>query len=52
MKLTVEKENRINKVLQDTGFYSRREADRLIESRKVHVNGNRATLGQILILMR
>lgn len=48
MKLIVEKENRINKVLQDTGFYSRREADRLIESRKVHVNGNRAVLGQIL----
>jgi 23S rRNA pseudouridine2604 synthase len=48
MKLVTEKENRINKVLQDTGLYSRREADRLIESKKVYVNGERAVLGQIL----
>jgi 23S rRNA pseudouridine2604 synthase len=48
MKIVIAKENRINKALQDTGFYSRREADRLIESRKVHVNGERAVLGQIL----
>ncbi len=48
MKITITKENRINKALQETGFYSRREADRLVESRKVHINGERAVLGQIL----
>mgnify|MGYP001377244064 CR=1 FL=1 len=36
---------RLNKFISDSGLYSRREADRLIESNKVYVNGKLATLG-------
>jgi 23S rRNA pseudouridine2604 synthase len=37
---------RLNKYLSDAGVCSRREADRLIEAGKVHVNGIVATMGQ------
>lgn len=37
---------RINKFLAEAGICSRRNADKLIESGKVLVNGKRATLGQ------
>jgi len=36
---------RLNKFISDTGFCSRREADRLIESGLVSVNGNTALVG-------
>ncbi|MEF9953159.1 MAG: 23S rRNA pseudouridine(2604) synthase RluF [Clostridium sp.] len=36
---------RLNKYISDTGFCSRREADKLIESGKVTINNNIATLG-------
>ncbi len=38
-------EQRLNKFISDSGYTSRREADRLIESGKVTINGQRATLG-------
>ncbi len=38
-------ERRLNKFISDSGYCSRREADRLIESRKVTLNGRVATLG-------
>lgn len=39
---------RLNKYLADRGVCSRREADRLIESRKVKVNGTPAALGVLV----
>jgi 23S rRNA pseudouridine2604 synthase len=45
MKFTVKNTGRINKAIQDTGMYSRREADSLIERRKVHVNDTFGVLG-------
>ncbi|MFB8378364.1 MULTISPECIES: 23S rRNA pseudouridine(2604) synthase RluF [Paenibacillus] len=36
---------RINKFISETGFCSRREADRLVESGKVTINGVKAELG-------
>ena len=39
---------RINKYLRDRGFASRREADELIISGKVQVNGKRAKLGLLI----
>ncbi len=36
---------RLNKYISDTGYTSRREADKLIESGKVTLNGKRAELG-------
>jgi 23S rRNA pseudouridine2604 synthase len=36
---------RLNKAISETGFCSRREADRLIETGKVKVNGEVAGLG-------
>ncbi|KMT23121.1 23S rRNA pseudouridine(2604) synthase RluF [Clostridium cylindrosporum] len=36
---------RINKYISDTGICSRREADKLIQSGKVTINGKRAALG-------
>ncbi len=38
-------QKRLNKAISETGFCSRREADRLIESGKVKVNGEVAGLG-------
>ena len=38
-------EIRLNKYLSDAGVYSRREADKLIESGKVFVDGKRAEMG-------
>ncbi len=38
-------EQRVNKFISDAGYASRREADRLIESGKVTINGVVATLG-------
>lgn len=40
------KETRINKALSDTGFCSRREADALVEAKRVTVNGVPAEMGQ------
>ncbi|MBB79118.1 MAG: 23S rRNA pseudouridine synthase F [Crocinitomicaceae bacterium] len=37
---------RLNKAISETGFCSRRDADRLIEKGKVRVNGEIATLGE------
>ncbi len=39
---------RLNKYISSSGICSRREADRLIESGKVKINGKRAELGQIV----
>jgi len=36
---------RINKYISETGFCSRREADKLIESGQVTINGKKATIG-------
>lgn len=36
---------RINKFISETGYCSRREADKLVESRKVTINGEIAVLG-------
>ena len=36
---------RLNKYLSESGYCSRREADRLIEEGKVFVDGNRAIMG-------
>ncbi|MDT3429022.1 23S rRNA pseudouridine2604 synthase [Paenibacillus forsythiae] len=36
---------RINKFISETGFCSRREADKLVESGRVTINGERAVLG-------
>jgi 23S rRNA pseudouridine2604 synthase len=36
---------RLNKAISSTGFCSRREADKLIEQGKVHINGTVASLG-------
>jgi 23S rRNA pseudouridine2604 synthase len=36
---------RINKFISETGFCSRREADKLVESGRVTINGIRAELG-------
>jgi len=41
-------ERRLNKYLADSGFCSRREADRLISLGQVTVNGKRAVLGQLV----
>lgn len=38
-------ELRVNKFISDTGYCSRRAADKLIETRKVTINGKVATLG-------
>ena len=38
-------ETRINKYLSESGFCSRREADRLIEARRVKINGEYALIG-------
>ena len=35
----------LNKYISDTGICSRREADKLIEQGKVHINGTVASLG-------
>ncbi len=43
-------EIRLNKFLSDSGFCSRREADRLIEGRKVTVNHEVAVMGQKVTL--
>ena len=48
MKFLAAKAIRINKIIQDTGMYSRREVDTLIETYKVLVNGRHAKLGQIV----
>ncbi|MDD4080658.1 MAG: pseudouridine synthase [Eubacteriales bacterium] len=42
------RERRLNKYLADSGFCSRREADRLIAGGQVTVNGKRAVLGQLV----
>lgn len=47
MKFIVEKENRINKAMQEAGICSRREADKKIEIGKVFINGRLAKLGMI-----
>ena len=41
----MEKKSRINKYLSEIGFCSRREADKLISSGKVYLNGKKAILG-------
>ena len=38
-------DRRINKYLADSGFCSRREADRLVEQGKVRINGQPARIG-------
>ena len=45
MKYINPKENRINKSLQEQGLYSRREADKVVESGKIFINKKRAQLG-------
>ena len=40
-----ENATRINKFLSETGFCSRREADRLIEQGRVTINGNVPEMG-------
>lgn len=40
--------NRLNKHIAETGFCSRREADRLISARRVTVNGRPASMGTLV----
>lgn len=40
---------RINKYISDTGFCSRREADKLVQSGKVSINGKVAVLGDVVL---
>lgn len=40
---------RINKYISDTGFCSRREADKLVQSGKVTINGKIAVLGDVAL---
>ncbi len=46
--MTVSKSIRLNKFISDSGFCSRREADRFIEQGKVFVNKQRATVGDFV----
>lgn len=46
IKVTIEKETRLNKYLADIGVASRRGADKMIEENKVTVNNKKVTLGQ------
>ncbi|MFA6304836.1 MAG: pseudouridine synthase [Patescibacteria group bacterium] len=39
---------RINKYLADSGYCSRRQADVLVEQKKVYINGKRAVLGDVV----
>lgn len=43
--MTASTGKRLNKFISDSGYCSRREADKLIESKKVRVNGKPAELG-------
>ncbi len=45
MKNGVKREVRINKFISETGFCSRREADKLVEGGRVSINGEPAVLG-------
>jgi 23S rRNA pseudouridine2604 synthase len=45
MKYSATKSERINKSMQSTGLYSRRESDKLIAQNKVKVNGKIVALG-------
>ena len=38
-------ETRINKYLSESGYCSRREADRMIEQRRIKINGELALVG-------
>lgn len=38
-------ETRINKYLSESGYCSRREADRLIEQKRIKINGELAVVG-------
>ena len=40
---------RLNKAISDSGYCSRREADKLIEAGKVFINGNKAKLGERVV---
>ena len=46
--MTLSKSIRLNKFISDSGFCSRREADRFIEQGKVFVNKQRATVGDFV----
>ena len=46
--MTVSKSIRLNKFISDSGFCSRREADRFIEQGKVFVNKQRAQIGDFI----
>ena len=39
---------RVNKYISETGFCSRREADKLIEAKRVKINDKIAELGSIV----
>ena len=43
--VTIETSIRLNKYISDSGYCSRREADKLIDSNRVKVNGRRPELG-------
>ncbi len=45
MKNGVRNNVRINKFISETGYCSRREADKLVENGRVTINGERAVLG-------
>jgi pseudouridine synthase len=44
-KVSIESSVRLNKYISDSGYCSRREADKLIDSNRVKVNGRRPELG-------
>ena len=46
-----ENTTRINKFLSETGFCSRREADRLIEQGRVTINGKIPEMGTKVVLV-
>ncbi|NPA72450.1 MAG: 23S rRNA pseudouridine synthase F, partial [Gammaproteobacteria bacterium] len=43
--MTAPLEKRLNKYISDSGFCSRREADRLVEQNRVTINGQIPELG-------
>lgn len=49
MKYIAKANERINKSIQSTGLYSRRESDKLIEQHKVKINKRLALLGQNVV---
>jgi 16S rRNA U516 pseudouridylate synthase RsuA-like enzyme len=46
MKFTAQQTGRLNKIIANSGIYSRRETDKIILDNKVLINNKLAVLGQ------